>query len=213
MSLIREYTVNPVFDLFRHPDDIHQILTQDNIFRKNQRVSQSKEWLGTGLFSILDHDQHAAMRQTLNPAFRMEYLKQLDTFFLASAIHLADILKQRAASAAEAAAAEAAGHGSPGSSQHNSGDYHHSNVEGLEMQRLFRLCMLDSIGLTSMKHDFQALSSWQQQQQRQGLSITANNSATSGVDIDRLFTDLNKAFLWQSQVLPVPSKLAKLLGL
>eukprot|EP00878_Enallax_costatus_P039199 GHUV01044759.1.p1 GENE.GHUV01044759.1~~GHUV01044759.1.p1 ORF type:complete len:231 (+),score=67.77 GHUV01044759.1:129-821(+) len=180
--------LHPVL-LFRHPDDLQQILTKDNLFRKSQRVAQSQEWLGTGLFSQLDYNKHAAMRQTLNPAFRMEYLKQLDMFFLVSASQLADALKKYAATA------------TPKTSDTISD---HSINTALEMQKVFRLCTLDSIGLTSMKHNFKALSSWQQQQQGSNSSKSESNQTSSGADIDQMLTDLSTAFAWQSLVLPVP---------
>ena len=74
-----------------------------------------------------------------------------------------------------------------------------SSSRSLEMQKLFRLCTLDSIGLTSMKHDFKALSSWQQQQ-------SGGSNGNNAADIDQMLTDLNEAFIWQSLVLPIPSK-------
>lgn len=184
----------PTITVCRHPDDIQQILTKDKVFQKSQRVAQSREFLGDGIFSQLDYQKHAKMRQTLSPAFRMEYLKQLDTFFLASASQLADVLRQHAANSLSMA--EQQGNG--------------SFAGELEMQKLFRLCTLDSIGLTSMKHDFQALSSWQRQQQHPQQwsddSSSGSISSTTGADIDQMLRDLSAAFVWQSLVLPVPSE-------
>lgn len=184
---------------FRRPDDIQQIVTKDDVFRKSQRVAQSKEWLGDGLFSQLDYNKHAAMRETLNPAFRMEYLKQLDTFFLASASQLAVVLKQYAATsiAKTGDTASSRNHRAPDQSKIN------NNSRPLEMQQLFRLCTLDSLRLASMKHDFNALSSWQQQMAE---GSESSRGASDGAGIDQMLSDLSKAFAWQSLVLPIPRK-------
>jgi hypothetical protein len=118
----------------------------------------------------------------------MEYLKQLDKFFVSSAMQLADIL-QEAAAAGPAAAASSSSSSSSGG-------------RALDIQRMFRLMTLDSIGLTSMQYDFAAMSTWQQQQQQRG--------GTDGIEqtvlIEQMLQHLSKAFIWQSLCLPVPRK-------
>eukprot|EP00775_Hariotina_reticulata_P008468 gene8468-biopygen10333 len=196
----------------RHPDDIQQILSRDgSAFKKSSRVSQSHEWLGEGLFSQIDYFKHAAMRQTLNPAFRMDYLKQLDSVFVATAGQLAELLT------AVTGAADGCR-----SSERNNGQAATTaaaeQTQVFDMQKLFKLMNLDSIGLTSMSHEFHALATWQQQQQRwqqlqQHLnsSVTINTTTSSSstgissyLDLEQVLVDLSSAFFWQSLQLPVP---------
>lgn len=192
------------------------ILSKDDIlFAKSARVAQSKEWLGSGVFSQLDAEQHAASRATLNPAFRRDYLARLDSFMVASAQQLASILTHQAAAAGAGAgstpsrvsteAAAAAGQ--------QGGD-----AGAVDMQRLFRLLTLDTIGLTSLNKSFDALNLWQQQQQGQeGANRdggpSGNHSSSSGggpLDLEQLLVDLESAFLWQALQLPVPSECQQL---
>ena len=187
----------------RNPETIFRMLQKDEVlFTKSSRVEQAQEWLGGGLFSQLDNQKHAAMRQTLNPAFRKEYLQQLDSFFVSSAMKVANVL------------AGAAGAG-----------------EAVDLNQLFKRMTLDSIGLTNLQYDFHSLDLWeakQQQQQGKGeehqlqqgvgsmgtvLPQPPPAGAGAGVgegktvmDVEQLLTDLSAAFLWQSLMLPVPRK-------
>jgi cytochrome P450 len=198
------------------------MLQKDEVlFAKSSRVNQSREWLGGGLFSQLDNEKHAAMRQTLNPAFRKEYLQQLDSFFVASAQKLAKIL-------AAAAVAE----------------------QAVDVNQLFKRMTLDSIGLTNLQYDFRSLDLWEEKQQQQGEEVeqgregqdrqgqqqqgqaedqresnrdgnkeaataiaaaTASAAGPAGLrgsilDVEQLLAELEAAFLWQSLMLPVPSE-------
>jgi hypothetical protein len=130
-------------------------------------------------------------------AFRMEYLKQLDRFFVSSASQLADILQDAAAaSPADASAARSSSSSSSGGG---------GGGRALDLQRMFRLMTLDSIGLTSMQYDFAALSTWKEQQQQQQQQDGEGGSQQT-VLIEQMLQHLSKAFIWQSLCLPVPRK-------
>jgi len=167
-------------------------------FKKSSRVTHSSEWLGEGMFTQLDHTKHAAMRQTLNPAFRMDYLKQLDSVFVETAGQLAKVLSSAAADAGSA---------EWGRSFHSGNDQAVTAAaveqpQIFDMQKLFKLMTLDAIGLTSMSQEFHALATWQQQQQQQQQGSSTGFS--SFVDLEQMLVDLNSAFFWQALQLPVP---------
>jgi hypothetical protein len=128
-------------------------------------------------------------------AFRMEYLKQLDKFFVSSAMQLADILHNTATAAA---ADPLCSSSSPSS----------NSDRALDFQRMFRLMTLDSIGLTSMQYDFAAMRTWKEQQsqqpQQQQQQPTGAHGMQRTVLIEQQLQDLSKAFVWQSLCLPVP---------
>lgn len=180
------------------------ILSKDDIlFAKSSRMTASREWLGNGVFTQLNADKHAAARTTLNPAFRRDYLARLDSFMIASAQQLTDILTAAAAAAAgndAGGTASGTAAGSAGSSTY---------VKPVDMQRLFRLLTLDTIGLTSLNRSFDALKLWQQQQQQHAGAHTSSSSSSSSdgqLELEQLLWDLESAFLWQSLQLPVPSE-------
>jgi cytochrome P450 len=152
------------------------------------------------MFTQLDHTKHAAMRQTLNPAFRMDYLKQLDSVFVETAGQLAKVLSSAAADA-DADSADWARSVHSGNGQAVTA----AAVEQpqiFDMQKLFKLMTLDAIGLTSMSQEFHALATWQQQQQQQQQGSSTGFS--SFVDLEQMLVDLNSAFFWQALQLPVP---------
>lgn len=182
----------------RHPEDAAQILANDDkLYGKTARVAQSKEWLGQGVFSTVPPEQHAAARATLNPAFRRDYLARLDTFMVDSALQLRQLL-------AEAAAA--AGPGGGGGAAPSAAAAAGGVSAGIDMQRLFRLLTLDTIGLTSLNKSFDAMKQWQAQQQQPGaLNISSSSGGGGGqLELEQLLCDLEAAFLWQSLMLPVP---------
>lgn len=97
----------------------------------------------------------------------------------------------------------------------------------LDMQRIFRLLTLDTIGLTSLNQSFDSLELWRQQQQHQrgleqqennsssssrssssshSIGVSSSSSPTSQLDLEQGLWDLEAAFLWQSLQLPVPRK-------
>ena len=130
---------------------------------------------------------------------------------VASAQQLASILASQAAaagSAAGTAASSTAAAAPPGSGSSDGA------AGAVDMQRLFRLLTLDTIGLTSLNKSFDALQLWQQQQQGAGKnnngSSGGSSSGSSGgggpLELEQLLVDLESAFLWQALQLPVPSE-------
>jgi hypothetical protein len=191
----------------RHPEDVWSIVSKDDIlFAKSGRVTATKEWLGNGVFSQLDLDKHTAARATLNPAFRRDYLARLDSFMKGSAQQLADILT--AAAAAAAAGSECSAGVSSTASGAGVGPEGGGSTAALDMQRMFRLTTLDTLGLTGLNRSFKALSLWQQQQQvsTQDVGMSGSSSSDGQLELEQLLWDLESAFLWQALRLPVPSE-------
>lgn len=196
----------------RHPDDVWAILSKDDIlFAKSGRIAQSKEWLGSGVFSQIDADKHAAARATLNPAFRREYLQMLDGFMISSAQKLAALLTAAAAAGPQA---------TPAPSQQPTAGAQQQKA-ALDVQRLFRLLTLDTIGLTSLNTSFGAMELWEQQhtqqqqqqqaqmqQQQQQQAQMQQQQPQPQLELERMLWDLESAFLWQSLQLPLPSESA-----
>lgn len=177
-------------------------MTKDDItFAKNGRVAATKEWLGSGIFSQLNPDKHAAARAVLNPSFRRDYLCRLDSFMVASALDFTHILT----AAAAASAVTSAGAGSRAGDGAGAVVGAAGAAGALDMQRLFRLCTLDTIGLTSLNKSFDVLKLWSQQQQQQP-AHSSSSSSGGQLQLEQLLWDLESAFLWQSLLLPVPSE-------
>lgn len=79
MSLPHIISAAPLTD-DRHADDVDMVLSDEVRFHKGSVYAKGGgEWLGRGLFTQTDRDAHGAMRATLSPAFRADYLKQVGT--------------------------------------------------------------------------------------------------------------------------------------
>ncbi|GIL55812.1 hypothetical protein Vafri_11166 [Volvox africanus] len=79
--------------LVREPDDVAAVLNrQADNFAKHPRQQRVKAWLGAGLATQADPRVHAAQREILAPAFRADYVRQLDGIMAAAAARLAAAL-------------------------------------------------------------------------------------------------------------------------
>ncbi|GIM04210.1 hypothetical protein Vretimale_8830, partial [Volvox reticuliferus] len=65
--------------LVREPDDVATVLSrQADHFTKHPRQQRVKAWLGAGVATQADPRVHAVQREILAPAFRADYVRQLD---------------------------------------------------------------------------------------------------------------------------------------
>ncbi|EFJ44608.1 hypothetical protein VOLCADRAFT_95263 [Volvox carteri f. nagariensis] len=120
--------------LVREPDDVAAVLSRRaDRFTKHPRQQRVKAWLGAGLATQADPLAHAAQRETLAPAFRADYVRQLDSVMAAAAARLAETLLTGAVATSQ-----------PQQPQ---------QPLRLDFQNLFKRHSLDVLGLASLQVD------------------------------------------------------------